>query len=47
MIGIESFREAFRDFPDCYTIIGGEACEILMTDVNRDFRLTKEYLGGQ
>ena len=39
---IESFKEAFRDFPDCYTIIGGMACEILMDDAGRDFRPTKD-----
>ena len=26
--GIESFRDAFKDFSDCYTVIGGAACDI-------------------
>ena len=30
--GIESFRDAFKDFSDCYTVIGGAACDILMSD---------------
>lgn len=27
-----SFKEAFRDYTDCYTLIGGSACFILMDD---------------
>ena len=26
--GIESFREKFKDYADCYTVIGGAACYI-------------------
>lgn len=40
--GIESFREKFRNYTDCYTIIGGAACDILMTEADYDFRLTKD-----
>lgn len=40
--GIRSFVEQFRDFPDCYTIIGGTACDILMSNVGLDFRATKD-----
>ena len=40
--GIESFREMFKDYPDCYTIIGGAACDILMTDEERPFRATRD-----
>lgn len=32
VIGIESFKEKFKDYTDCYTVIGGAACDILMTD---------------
>ena len=32
MLGIESFREMFSGFDDCYTVIGGSACDILMTE---------------
>ena len=28
--GIDSFRDKFRDYTDCYTVIGGAACNILM-----------------
>ena len=30
VIGLEAFREAFEGYEDCYTIIGGTACDILM-----------------
>jgi len=40
--GIESFREHFKDYTDCYTVIGGAACDILMTDADFDFRATKD-----
>lgn len=40
--GIESFREKFRDFSDCYTVIGGAACDILMEEADLDFRATKD-----
>ena len=37
-----SFREAFRDYSDYYTVIGGTACMILMEEASRDFRATKD-----
>ena len=40
--GIESFREKFKEFSDCYTVIGGAACDILMTEADNDFRATKD-----
>ena len=40
--GIESFREAFKDFSDCYTVIGGAACDILMTEQDVEFRATHD-----
>ncbi len=40
--GIELFREKFINYTDCYTVIGGAACEILMTDAEIDFRATKD-----
>lgn len=42
VIGMESFREAFKEFPNCYTIIGGAACDIIMSDHDTDFRATKD-----
>ena len=40
--GIDSFREWFRDYEDQYAIIGGTACDLLMTDGGLDFRATKD-----
>lgn len=40
--GIESFREKFRNYADCYTVIGGAACDILMTEADFNFRATKD-----
>ena len=40
--GIESFREWFRGHEEQYAIIGGTACDLLMTDVGLDFRATKD-----
>lgn len=42
VIGMESFIEKFKDFSDCYTIIGGAACDILMTEADTNFRATKD-----
>lgn len=39
---IESFKEFFKDYTDCYTVIGGAACDILMTEADQDFRATKD-----
>lgn len=40
--GIEGFREWFRGYEDQYAIIGGTACDLLMTDEGLDFRATKD-----
>ena len=40
--GMESFVEKFKDYPDCYTVIGGAACDILMTEAGVEFRRTKD-----
>ena len=42
IVGYESFREHFKGYEDCYTIIGGTACDILMNDAALDFRATKD-----
>lgn len=39
---MESFIQKFRDFTDCYTIIGGAACDILMSEADTPFRATKD-----
>ena len=40
--GIGSFKDKFKGFEDCYTVIGGAACDILMTEADISFRLTKD-----
>ena len=42
VVGMESFIQKFREYTDCYTIIGGAACDILMTEAETDFRATKD-----
>ncbi len=42
VVGMESFIERFRDYSDCYTVIGGAACDILMSEADTDFRATKD-----
>ena len=39
---INSFIEKFKDYADCYTVIGGTACDIRMTEAGTDFRATKD-----
>lgn len=39
---INSFIEKFKDYANCYTVIGGTACDILMTEAGTDFRATKD-----
>ena len=40
--GIDSFREKFKDYTDYYTIIGGTACDILLSKADLPFRATKD-----
>lgn len=40
--GINSFKAWFKDNEEQYAIIGGTACDILMTDEGLDFRATKD-----
>lgn len=40
--GIESFKEWFRGYEEQYTMIGGTACDLLMSDAGLDFRATKD-----
>ena len=39
---IESFRSWFKGYEEQYTIIGGTACDLLMTKEGLDFRATKD-----
>lgn len=40
--GIESFKAAFKGYTDCFMIIGGSACDIIMDQFGLDFRATKD-----
>ncbi len=40
--GFDRFIEQFREYSDCYTIIGGAACDILMSEANMSFRATRD-----
>ncbi|MCR5150892.1 MAG: hypothetical protein K6B52_06675 [Clostridiales bacterium] len=40
--GIDSFKEWFRGYEEQYAIIGGTACDLLMSDEGLDFRATKD-----
>ena len=40
--GINRFREWFQDYKDHYVIMGGSACDLLMTEAGADFRATKD-----
>ena len=40
--GIDSFREWFHGCEEQYTVIGGTACDLLMTEEGLNFRATKD-----
>lgn len=40
--GWELFRDRFAGYEDCYVVIGGFACEVLLNASNLDFRATKD-----
>ena len=40
--GLDLFREHFKDFADRYVLIGGTACDLIMSDVGLQFRATKD-----
>lgn len=42
VLGIESFREKFKKYTEFYTIIGGTACDILLSEADLPFRATKD-----
>lgn len=42
VLGFESFQKWFEGYDDQYVIIGGVACDILMTEEELDFRATKD-----
>lgn len=40
--GIDTFSKHFSDYKDQYVIIGGTACELLLSEGALDFRLTRD-----
>ncbi len=42
VIGLDMFRKYFADFPDHYVIIGGTACDVLLTGEGLTPRATKD-----
>lgn len=40
--GIDTFRDKFKEYTDCYTIIGGTACDILLSEADLSFRATND-----
>ena len=40
--GIDSFREWFHGCEEQHTVIGGTACDLLMTEEGLNFRATKD-----
>ena len=42
VVGIDKFREFFKDFPESYIIIGGTACDIIIEEAELVPRATKD-----
>lgn len=40
--GIDIFKKYFSDYKDQYVLIGGAACDILLSDADRNYRATKD-----
>jgi hypothetical protein len=40
--GFESFKEWFKGYEDGYVIIGGAACDLIMSEEEMSFRATKD-----
>ena len=40
--GFESFKNWFAGYEENYAIIGGTACDLILTEMNQDFRATKD-----
>lgn len=40
--GLDAFRTHFRDYADRYLLIGGAACDLLMSEAGVEFRVTKD-----
>lgn len=44
VIGLEKFKERFKQFGNQYVIIGGTACNLIMENEELPFRATKDVL---
>ncbi len=42
VIGLDIFKEYFKDFPESYIIIGGTACDIVLSEAGLIPRATKD-----
>jgi hypothetical protein len=42
VVGLDVWRDHFKDFTDRYALVGGVACDTLMTDAGLPFRATKD-----
>jgi hypothetical protein len=42
VVGLDVWRAHFEDFADRYVLVGGVACDSLMTDAGLEFRATKD-----
>lgn len=40
--GLDRFRTAFADYPDCYLLIGGSACDLNFSVAALPFRVTRD-----
>ncbi|CAK7029563.1 MAG: hypothetical protein PEGG_01232 [Paraeggerthella hongkongensis] len=40
--GLDRFAEYMKDMEDCYTVIGGTACDIILRGADLPFRITKD-----
>lgn len=42
VLGLDKFREALRGFEEAYVLIGGSACDLLLSEQGVGFRATKD-----
>lgn len=42
VVGVDRFREYFKDFQESYVLIGGVAASMTMEELGEEFRPTKD-----
>ena len=42
VIGLDSFKKWFQNYETHYALIGGTACDLLLSEVGAGFRATKD-----